>query len=96
MKEISSVMTGEDTAEAHLIALAAWMSHYYGGVMAQSLRTVLPVKRRVNAGMGRCQAGFCSPRIMDILAEEWGVDVADITKSGGHSEVIVGLVKDRV
>ena len=54
------------------------------------------VKRRVRAGMGRCQAGFCSPRIMDILAEEWGVDVADITKTGGHSEVIVGLVKDRV
>ena len=54
------------------------------------------VKRRVRAGMGRCQAGFCSPRIMDILAEELGVDVADITKSGGHSEVIVGLVKDRV
>jgi len=54
------------------------------------------IKRRVRAGMGRCQAGFCSPRIMDILAEEWGVDVADITKSGGHSEVILGLVKDRV
>ncbi len=53
MKEISSVMTGEDTAEAHLIALAAWMSHYYGGVMAQSLRTVLPVKRRVNASLER-------------------------------------------
>ena len=54
------------------------------------------VKRRVRAGMGRCQAGFCSPRIMDILAEEWNVDVADITKSGGRSEVIVGFVKDRV
>ncbi|MDO5703442.1 MAG: NAD(P)/FAD-dependent oxidoreductase, partial [Lachnospiraceae bacterium] len=54
------------------------------------------VKRRVRAGMGRCQAGFCSPRIMDILAEEWDVDVADITKAGGRSEVIVGLVKDRV
>ena len=54
------------------------------------------VKRRVRAGMGRCQAGFCSPRIMDILAEEWGIDVADITKAGGHSQVIVGLVKDRV
>ena len=54
------------------------------------------VKRRVRAGMGRCQAGFCSPRIMDILAEEWNIDVADITKAGGRSSVIVGLVKDRV
>ena len=58
-------------------------------------RSLDGVKRRVRAGMGRCQSGFCSPRIMDILAEEWGVDVADITKAGGHSEVIVGLVKDR-
>ncbi len=54
------------------------------------------VKRRVRAGMGRCQGGFCSPRIMDILAEEWGVDAADITKAGGRSRVIVGLVKDRM
>ena len=59
-------------------------------------RSLDGVKRRVRAGMGRCQAGFCSPRIMDILAEEWNVDVADITKAGGHSKVIVGFVKDRV
>ena len=58
-------------------------------------RSLDGVKRRVRAGMGRCQSGFCSPRIMDILAEEWDVDVADITKSGGHSELIVGFVKDR-
>ena len=58
-------------------------------------RSLDGVKRRVRAGMGRCQSGFCSPRIMDILAEEWNVDVADITKAGGHSQVIVGLVKDR-
>lgn len=49
MKEISSVLTGEETAEARLIALAAWMSHTYGGVLVQSLRTVLPIKRRINA-----------------------------------------------
>ena len=54
------------------------------------------VKRRVRAGMGRCQSGFCSPKIMDILAEELGVDAADITKAGGGSRVIVGLVKDRI
>ena len=59
-------------------------------------RSLDGVKRRVRAGMGRCQGGFCSPRIMDILAREWGVDPADITKAGGHSSVIVGLVKDRV
>ena len=59
-------------------------------------RSLDGVKRRVRAGMGRCQSGFCSPKIMDILAEELGVDVADITKAGGNSKVIVGLVKDRI
>lgn len=54
------------------------------------------VKRRVRAGMGRCQAGFCSPRVMEILARELGVSQNEITKSGGESKIIVGVAKDRV
>ncbi len=54
------------------------------------------VKRRVRAGMGRCQGGFCSPRVMDLIAEAWDMDVADVTKSGGKSRIIVGMTKDRV
>ena len=54
------------------------------------------VKRRVRAGMGRCQAGFCSPRVMEILARELNVSLADITKSGGNSKIIVGTIKDRI
>lgn len=52
------------------------------------------VKRRTRAGMGRCQAGFCSPRTMEILARELGVDMADITKSGRGSRLVVGINKD--
>ena len=52
------------------------------------------VKRRTRAGMGRCQAGFCSPRVMEILARELGVDQSEITKSGGDSKIIVGTNKD--
>lgn len=54
------------------------------------------IKRRVRAGMGRCQAGFCSPRVIEILAHELGVDQSEITKSGGDSKFIVGVVKDRI
>ena len=36
-------------------------------------RSLDGVKRRTRAGMGRCQAGFCSPRVMEILARELGV-----------------------
>lgn len=53
------------------------------------------VKRRTRAGMGRCQAGFCSPRTMEILARELGVSQLEITKSGGDSKMVVGLSKDR-
>lgn len=52
------------------------------------------VKRRTRAGMGRCQAGFCSPRTMEILARERHVSMFDITKSGGDSKIVVGTNKD--
>ncbi len=54
------------------------------------------VKRRTRAGMGRCQSGFCSPRTMEILARELGVDMSEITKTGGDSKIIVGTNKDRL
>ncbi len=54
------------------------------------------VKRRTRAGMGRCQSGFCSPRVMAILARELGVSMLEITKSGGASKLAVGTNKDRI
>ena len=57
-------------------------------------RSLDGVKRRTRAGMGRCQAGFCSPRVMEILARELGVPQSKITKSGGASKIIVGTNKD--
>ena len=36
------------------------------------------VKRRCNAGMGRCQGGFCAPRVQEIIARELGVDMTDV------------------
>ena len=59
-------------------------------------RSVDGVKRRVRAGMGRCQGGFCSPRVMEILARELGVDQSAITKSGAGSKLIVGVNKDAI
>ncbi|MCI7019000.1 MAG: NAD(P)/FAD-dependent oxidoreductase [Clostridiales bacterium] len=52
------------------------------------------VKRRTRAGMGRCQGGFCGPRVMEILARELGIEQSQITKSGGASRLIVGACKD--
>lgn len=47
--------------------------------------TLDAVKRRTRAGMGRCQSGFCSPKVAEILARELQVDLDEITKCGGDS-----------
>ncbi len=52
------------------------------------------VKRRTRAGMGRCQMGFCTPRIMNILKEELGCDLDEITKKGEGSELLEGRIKE--
>lgn len=58
--------------------------------------TVDGVKRRTRAGMGRCQAGFCLPRTVEILARELGLDVGEITKNNRGSEFLTGYNKDGI
>lgn len=53
------------------------------------------VKRRTRAGMGRCQAGFCSPRTMEILERELSLRMEEITKAGGESVIVTGRTKER-
>ncbi len=48
------------------------------------------IKRRTRAGMGRCQAGFCSPKTVEILARELGRDMGEISKAGGESRFLTG------
>lgn len=57
-------------------------------------RSLDGVKRRVRAGMGRCQSGFCSPRVMQLLSEELHQPMTKLTKSGGTSWLIAGSTKE--
>lgn len=57
-------------------------------------RSLDAVKRRTRAGMGRCQAGFCSPRTMEILERELNMSMFDITKNGASSNIAIGLNKE--
>ena len=59
-------------------------------------RTLDGIKRRTRAGAGRCQAGFCTPKTMEILHRELGIPMTEITKSGGDSQLLVGYNKDRI
>ena len=56
-------------------------------------RTIDGVKRRTRAGMGRCQGGFCSPRVAAIISEETGISLNEITKDGGESRLLAGTVE---
>jgi glycerol-3-phosphate dehydrogenase len=51
------------------------------------------VMRRVRAGMGRCQAGFCTPRTMEILARELNRPMETICKNAPGSELLIGAMK---
>ncbi len=48
------------------------------------------IKRRVRQGAGRCQAGFCTPRTMEILARESGMRMEDICKNAPGSNILTG------
>ncbi len=52
------------------------------------------IKRRTRAGMGRCQAGFCLPKTVEILARELSKDMGEITKSGEGSLFLTGYNKE--
>ena len=70
------------------------------GEILDAIRRPIPalnldaIKRRTRAGMGRCQGGFCGPRVVGILEEELGIAPLDITKRGGRSNILLGRTKD--
>ncbi len=51
-------------------------------------RNIDMVKRRTRAGMGRCQGGFCMPRVAEILSRELGIPLEKVTKCGGNSWLV--------
>ena len=54
------------------------------------------VKRRTRSQMGRCQGGFCSPHIVEMIAAELNIPVEKVTKSGGNSYVNVSRTKEEM
>ena len=52
------------------------------------------VKRRCNAGMGRCQGGFCGPRVQEIIARELNIQLAEVPQDRLGTNIITGETKD--
>jgi glycerol-3-phosphate dehydrogenase len=65
------------------------------GEILDALRSPVPpgsvdaVKRRTRAGMGRCQGGFCQPRVLEIMARELGRKRTEVTLKGEGTEVLL-------
>lgn len=59
-------------------------------------RTVTGVKYRTRAGMGRCQRGFCGPRVLEILARELDIPMTEVTQKGGLSPVLLYRSKELI
>ncbi len=82
---------------AHVICRCEMVTE---GEIIEAIRTnphpgdVDGIKRRTRSGMGRCQGGFCSPYVVEILARELGCDYSEITKFGGKSYINVGKTKE--
>ena len=53
------------------------------------------VKRRCRPGMGRCQGGFCGPRVQEIIARELNVPMEDIVQESDDSYILIGRTNRR-
>ena len=57
-------------------------------------KTLLSLKYRARTMMGRCQGGFCVPRIVRILRDEYGYNPADIVLRSNDSKLFSGVVRE--
>lgn len=96
-KEEIQALIAEDPAYGNVICRCETVTE---GEILNAIRRPLGaksldgVKRRTRAGMGRCQSGFCSPRTMEILARELGKSPLELTKAGGASNLLTGVIKE--
>ena len=82
-------LLGKDPRYGHIICRCETVSE---GEIIEAIhrgaRTVDGVKFRTRAGMGRCQGGFCGPRVISILARESNIPHEKVTKKGGESIMV--------
>ena len=59
-----------------------------------AIKSVDAVKRRTNAGMGRCQGGFCFTKVVSAIAKERGLKFEEVQKENRGSFVAVGDIRE--
>ena len=95
--EEKNAMIAKDATYGHIICRCEGVSE--GEILAAIRQNPRPrdldgVKRRTRAQMGRCQGGFCSPYIVELLAREMNIPYEKVTKFGGKSLINVQKTKE--
>jgi len=59
-------------------------------------KSLISIKYRTRAMMGRCQGGYCLPRIIEILREYFDLNPQEILLKGDNSYLLTGYRSDEV
>jgi glycerol-3-phosphate dehydrogenase len=88
-------LIAEDSRYGHVVCRCETVTE---GEIVEAIRrgatTLDGIKFRTRAGMGRCQGGFCTPRVIKILAREIGLPEGEITKKGRGSRLLLYKSKE--
>ena len=90
-REEQAALIEKDPAYGHVICRCETITE--GEILDAIHSPIVPtsidaIKRRTRAGMGRCQGGFCQPRVLEILARELGKEWVEINLKGRDSTVL--------
>lgn len=91
-------LVSENPSYGHIVCRCETISE---GEIVDAINRPIPavtfdaIKRRVRATMGRCQGGFCGPRILEIIARETGLRPEEVKKQGPNSSIVVGTIRER-
>ena len=94
-EEQQKELIAKDSRYGHVVCRCETVSE---GEIVEAIRhgatTLDGIKFRTRAGMGRCQGGFCTPRVVKILARELGLSEEKITKKGRESRLLLYKSKE--
>jgi glycerol-3-phosphate dehydrogenase len=96
-EEEKQTLISDDSRYGHVVCRCETVTE---GEIVEAIRrgatTLDGIKFRTRAGMGRCQSGFCLPRVISILSRELGVSEKEITKKGNGSEQLLYETKELI
>ena len=94
-----SALIKNNPAYGHVICRCETVT---AGEILDALNSPIPphsidaVKRRTGAGMGRCQGGFCGPRVLEILAKHYGCDPTEVLQDKVGTYILTSATKEQV